>query len=83
MERGRWCVHFGQAGVSQGSSTPPQKAVALEVGSAFTHQEEETKRGEVFFPCWQPLIRGKPLVSQLGAGLLPSRRGQAGCCRFL
>lgn len=34
------------------------------VGSAFTHQEEETKLGGAFFPCWQPLIRGEPLVSQ-------------------
>lgn len=31
-----------------------------------------------FLLCWQPLIRGEPLVSQLGAGLLPLQQGQAG-----
>ena len=78
MERGGQRVHFGRAGVSKGSFTSPQKAVVLEVGSAFTRWEDEAKHGEAFFPCWQPLIRGKPLVSQPGAGLLPSQRGQAG-----
>lgn len=65
MERG--------SGVIQGSFTS-----SLEAGSAFTHWEEEINPGEVFFPSWQPLIRGEPLMSQPGARLIPSRQGRQG-----
>lgn len=86
------CHHTWRVGSREGGSVPalgglvwiralschPRKLWSWKWSLCSPTRRMKRNQERCFLLCWQPLIRGEPLVSQLGARLLPLQQGQAG-----